>query len=69
VITVVSTWRCKCGVRLMIVAEKDVDKPVATVTVACPDCGNAQIIDANRMISITHEKDDDRISFRASNPG
>ena len=52
----------------MIVAEKNVDKPTATVTVACPECGDAQLIDADRMISIAHEKDD-RLSFRAKNPG
>ena len=69
VITIVSAWRCKCGVRVMIVAERDLDKPTATVTVACPECGDAPVIDAHRMISITHEKGDDQLSFRASNPG
>jgi len=41
----------------MIVAEKDLDQPTATVTVACPECGDAQVIDAQRITSITHEKD------------
>ena len=59
VITVVATWHCKCGVRATIVAERDLDKSTATVTVACSDCGVAQVIDADRMISITHEKDND----------
>ena len=68
-ITIVSTWHCKCGARVMIVAERDQDKPTATVTVACPECGQAQVIDADRIISITHEKGDDRLSLRASNPG
>jgi hypothetical protein len=69
VITVVSTWHCKCGVRIMIVAERHLDKATAIVTVACPECGDERNIDADRIISITHEKGDDRLSFRASNPG
>jgi len=40
----------------MIVAERDLDTPTATVTVACPECGDAQGIDAQWIISITHEK-------------
>jgi hypothetical protein len=40
----------------MIVAERDLDKPTATLRVACPECGDAQMIDADRMISITREK-------------
>jgi hypothetical protein len=52
----------------MIVAERDPGKPTATVTVACPECGDAQVINAQRMISITHEKGNDQLSFRASNP-
>jgi len=68
-ITIVSAWRCTCGVRVVIVAERDLDKPTATVTVACPECGDAQVIDADRIISINHEKGDDKLSFRASNRG
>jgi len=56
VITIVSTWRCKCGVRVMIVAERDLDQPTATLRVACPECEAAQMIDADRIISITREK-------------
>jgi hypothetical protein len=40
----------------MVVAETDLDKPKATVTATCPECGDVQSIDAHRMISITHEK-------------
>jgi predicted RNA-binding Zn-ribbon protein involved in translation (DUF1610 family) len=40
----------------MIVAERDLDNPTTTVKVACPECGDVQVIDAHRMISITHEK-------------
>ena len=40
----------------MLVAERDLDKPTATLRVACPECGDAQMIDADRMISITREK-------------
>jgi hypothetical protein len=50
------SFTCKCGVRVMIVAERDLDKPTATLRVACPECGDAQMIDADRMISITREK-------------
>jgi len=40
----------------MIVAERDLEKPTATITVACPECGEVQVIDGQRIISITHEK-------------
>jgi hypothetical protein len=53
----------------MIVAERGLDKPTAAVTVTCPECGATQVIDADRIISITHERGDDQLSFRASNPG
>jgi hypothetical protein len=38
-----------------VVVERDIDKPKATVTAACPECGDVQVIDEHRMISITHE--------------
>jgi hypothetical protein len=40
----------------MIVAERDLDKPTATLRVTCPECGDAKMIDADRTISITREK-------------
>ena len=40
----------------MIVAERDLDQPTATLRVACPECEAAQMIDADRIISITREK-------------
>jgi len=53
----------------MVVAEKDVEERMATVKVACPNCGDMQAIDADRMISITVENADDQLSSRASNQG
>jgi hypothetical protein len=52
----------------MIVAETDFDKPTATVTVACPECGDVRVIDAHRLTAITHDKGDDQRSFKATNP-
>jgi predicted RNA-binding Zn-ribbon protein involved in translation (DUF1610 family) len=53
----------------MIVGQRDLDNSTTTVAVSCPECGEVQVIDAQRLISITHEKGDDQLSFRASNPG
>jgi len=53
----VSTWRCKCGVRIKVVAEAHENKPAATQTAVCPSCGDEQAVYGEKIISITAEKD------------
>jgi hypothetical protein len=41
------TWRCKCGLRVKAIGETPKNKPGATVTAQCPNCGDGQLIYAN----------------------
>ena len=47
----VSIWRCKCGVRVKVVAELDENKPRATALASCPNCNELQMMNANRIIA------------------
>ena len=58
-ITSVSMWRCKCGVRVKVISEADRKAPPATpIMIACPSCGDGQAIPANRIISVANEQDE-----------
>ena len=54
----VSSWRCRCGVSLKVVAEGNANPQTATDTavVTCPRCQHEERIFANRIISVTEEK-------------
>lgn len=60
--TSVSTWRCKCGVRIKVVAEMDIaEMDIAdetTIVVKCPRCGEAQVISAERLVAVSTDSDD-----------
>jgi hypothetical protein len=53
----VSTWRCKCGVRIKVVAEMDIVDDT-TVVVKCPLCDEAQVISAERLVAVSTDSDD-----------
>jgi hypothetical protein len=55
VIRTVSVWRCKCGVQIKVVSEIDENKPRATALASCPNCNELQMMNANRIIAISHE--------------
>ena len=55
VIRTVSTWRCKCGVRVKVVSEVDENTPRATVLASCPNCNELHMMNANRIIAISHQ--------------
>jgi ribosomal protein S27E len=60
-ITDVSLWRCNCGVNIKVVTETD----RATINegfkleVACPNCGDKQLVYAHRIVQVTTEKSDE----------
>jgi hypothetical protein len=54
--TIVSSWRCKCGVHVSVVAEAVTGKLPEPVSVACPKCGDVHTIYAEKVISITAER-------------
>jgi hypothetical protein len=51
----VSIWRCKCGVRVKVVAELDEKNPRAIALASCPNCNEQQMMNANRIITISHQ--------------
>ena len=59
-ITSVSRWRCKCGVHVKVVAETAKNTQGSTQQVACPQCGDKQIVYGMTVVSITTESDANR---------
>jgi hypothetical protein len=56
-ITSVSTWLCKCGVRVKVIGQTPKGKMSATQTAACPNCGDKQIVYGDTIIAISREQD------------
>jgi DNA-directed RNA polymerase subunit M/transcription elongation factor TFIIS len=54
--TSVSSWPCKCGNTVKVISEVDRAQPSETKEVACPKCGNKQIVYAHIIISVTVQK-------------
>jgi hypothetical protein len=54
----VTMWRCKCGVRVKVVTEMDIEDPTTTVIIKCPLCGDAQVISADQLVALNTENDD-----------
>jgi hypothetical protein len=51
---IVAVWRCKCGLRVKVVAEADTNQPPSREVVAsCPKCGEARILHAEKILSVT----------------
>jgi hypothetical protein len=63
-ITSVSTWRCKCGIRIKVIGESDPANAGQTVKAACPKCGDEQVINAMKLVSITTDNEQPEISDR-----
>jgi hypothetical protein len=53
-IITVTIWRCKCGASVKVLTEAARNQ-AGTVIAACPNCGHQQLIDAQRLISVTLE--------------
>jgi hypothetical protein len=51
----VSIWRCTCGVSVKVVCELDENKPRATALASCPNCNEVHMMNANRIIAISHQ--------------
>jgi hypothetical protein len=60
VINSVARWRCKCGASIKVLTETDraQTEEDARREVNCPECGDAQIVLAHRIIEVTIEKPD-----------
>jgi len=54
---IVALWRCKCGMRVKVVAEADSNRPLATQVALCPKCGEPRFIHAEKIISVIQESE------------
>jgi hypothetical protein len=54
-VTIVVSWRCKCGIRVKVVAEADPSQPPATQIASCPNCGDSQTIEGDKIVSVTED--------------
>lgn len=54
-ITTISAWLCKCGTGVKVISECDHARPDAKQAVACPSCGDTQLVFADKIISITDD--------------
>jgi hypothetical protein len=52
----VSVWRCKCGIRIKVVTDVDLDKPMQTVSVFCPTCHDEQILSGHTVLEFKNEE-------------
>jgi len=55
-ITMISSWRCKCGVNIKVEGEYERARPLATSIAQCPKCGDRQVIYSGRIITTIVEE-------------
>jgi hypothetical protein len=56
--TIVISWRCKCGARLKAIGETDPDQPSGASVAKCPECLETQEINCNHINSVTVEDEE-----------
>jgi hypothetical protein len=52
---IIASWRCKCGIRVKVLAEADPSQPPAKQVATCPNCGESQAIQADKIVSVTED--------------
>jgi hypothetical protein len=52
---IVASWRCKCGIRVKVLAEADPSQPPATQIACCPNCGDPQTVEGDKIVSVTED--------------
>jgi len=60
---VVASWRCKCGIRVKVLAEVDPSQPPATQIASCPKCGDSQSVEGDKIVSVTEDIPDASPAF------
>ena len=56
--TIVCSWRCKCGARIKAVGESRKHDPMGTSVAECPQCREPQMINCKVIKSVTVEKEE-----------
>jgi hypothetical protein len=52
---IVAVWRCKCGMRVKVLAEAENNQTSSTQLASCPECGSQQVIHAEKIVSVTED--------------
>jgi hypothetical protein len=52
---IIASWRCKCGIRVKVLAEADPSQPPATQIASCPKCGDSQSVQGDKIVSVTED--------------
>jgi len=60
---IVASWRCKCGIRVKVLADVDPSQPPATQIASCPKCGDSQSIEGDKIVSVTEDISDASPAF------
>jgi hypothetical protein len=62
---IVASWRCKCGIRVKVLAEVDPSQPPARQIASCPNCGESRNVQADEIISVTEDISDASPAFES----
>ena len=54
-VRIIASWRCKCGIRVKVLAEADPSQPPATQIASCPKCGDSQSVQGEKIVSVTQD--------------
>jgi hypothetical protein len=57
-VTLVSTWRCKCGTRIKLIGETETDNLAPSSVAECPRCGDRQTVRTAKIISVSQDIED-----------
>jgi len=49
----IASWRCKCGIRLKVLAEADPSQSPAAQVALCSNCGEPQTVQRDKIVSVT----------------
>src|SRR5262249_26236469 len=52
---IIAWWRCKCGIRVKALAEADPSQPLATQIAWCPNCGESQTVQGDKVVSVAED--------------
>jgi len=57
-VEIAASWRCKCGIRVKVLSQVDPSQPPATRIASCPNCGDSQTVEGDKIVSVTEDISD-----------